>query len=276
MAGTFKQSSSALCSFVTRNKDLILSALLAIAFLLLGYTTLHLLHTFAEKAANEWTKYLKYSDLNNENISIKNLNEANFQKYIDTLPNTTKEEQWKLKQQLKDIENRAKTHLGVVKAFYVYNYQSIAIATFSSVIVAISLFFISKKGWDNNSNNNKPLFTLFFLSLITAILTGVSPSIFRHESNINDNRRAYLAYIALDDRLRSYIATKQFAIINSATLNGDSSKTQTSKITKITNIKDVIHHVDGELASLNNIYIGFDEKKIPNYTQVLKKIPQSQ
>ncbi len=136
------------------------------------------LKVFAEKAADEWTKDLRYSSVNDkkEPNQLRAEEAKRFQVYINSsLPNTTVEERDRLLQHLKEIECRARGHLNVTKAFYVYNYQSIALATLSSVIAAISTFLLSRKGWDNA---NQVLVIIFFISFSTAVIAGTSPALF--------------------------------------------------------------------------------------------------
>ena len=85
---------------------------------------------------------------------------------------------------------------------------------------------------------------------------------FRNKKWLNNKTELYLAYAALEDRIISYLVTQEFFV------NKGSAESQ--KITKPT---QVIQSIDSELATLNNIAIGFDSTKIPNYQELYKTIP---
>ncbi len=132
---------------------------------------------FAEQAANEWTRDLRFSSVNDEKKpdQLRAEETKRFQLVNSSLPNTTVEERDRLLQHLKEVERRARSHLNITKAFYIYNYQSIALATLSSIIAAISTFLLSRKGWDNA---NQILVIIFFISFSTAVIAGTSPALF--------------------------------------------------------------------------------------------------
>lgn len=239
--------------------------LLALALLLVTLGGTLFLSWFGAKQADKWTEGLRYAPTSKQISTQVSSEEAKrLQAYIGKIPNATLEEKTRLFNQLKEIESRAKSHISVARAFYIWNYQSISIATVSSIIVAISLFFLSRQGWDRA---NRYVVNIFIVSFGIAGVVTLFPALFKQEENISNNTRTYLAYIALDDRVNTYIATKRFTGIKPANTNN------TAPI-ELTNIKDVIRSVDDELATLNNIYIGFDATKIPNYRQLFDNLPQ--
>jgi hypothetical protein len=132
-------------------------------------------------------------------------------------------------------------------------------ASISAIIAAICLLLISKVGWEKAKN---PTVNIFIVSSAIFTLFSTFIFMFKQESNITDNKKLYLAYAALEDRITSYLVTNEFFV------NKGSSESQ--KITKPT---QVIQSIDSELATLNNIAIGFDSTKIPNYQELYKTIP---
>lgn len=221
---------------------------------------------FAAKQADKWTQGLRYAPTSQQISTQVSTEEAKrLQAYISKIPNANFEEKARLFNQLKEIENRAKSHISVARAFYIWNYQSISIATISSIIAAVSLFFLSRKGWDNA---NRYVVNVFIVSFGITVVVGVFPALFKQEENISNNTRTYLAYIALDNRVKSYIATQDFIGLKPAN-TGNSAQIEPLK-----NIKNVIRSIDDELATLNNIYIGFDASKIPNYREIFNEVNQ--
>lgn len=253
---------------VNLKKFLLEHGLLTLVLLLLTLGGTSFLGWFGAKQGDEWTEGLRYAPTDQPSPDQVSPEEVKrLQVYIDKIPNATAEEKARLCKQLKEIENRARSHLRVARAFYIWNYQSISLATAYSIVAAVSLFFLSKKGWDNA---NKYVINVFIFAFGITVFAGISPELFKQEENISNNTRTYLAYIALDDRLNTYIATNQFIAIKPRDVNkGDASKTDP---VELTNIRDVIRSIDAELATLNNIYIGFDAKKIPNYNQLFNEV----
>jgi hypothetical protein len=178
--------------------------------------------------------------------------------YFDNLKATEVEKQ-RILEQIQKIQSRQKVNINVVKFFYIEYYISISMASVSAVIAAICLLLISKVGWEKAKN---PTVNIFIVSSAIFILFSTFIFMFKQESNITDNKKLYLAYAALEDRIISYLVTKEFFV------NKGSSESQ--KITKPT---QVIQSIDSELATLNNIAIGFDSTKIPNYQELYKTIP---
>lgn len=123
-------------------KFLLDHGLLTLALLLITLGGTLFLSWFGAKEADKWTEGLRYAPASKPISTQVRSEEANrLQGYIGKIPNATLEEKARLFDQLKEIDNRAKSHISVARAFYIWNYQSISIATVFSIIAAISLFF---------------------------------------------------------------------------------------------------------------------------------------
>lgn len=223
------------------------------------------LNWFAGKQADKWTQGLKYAPMSQQIPAQISSKDKNLQAYINKLPNAALAEKARLFEQLKEIETRARSHISVARAFYIWNYQSLSIAAVSSIVAAVSLLFLSRRGWDGS---NKYVINVFIVSFGITVVVGVFPALFKQEENISNNTRTYLAYIALDNRLNSYIATQEFTGLKPV------NTSDSTQLIPVMNIKNVIRSVDDELAALNNIYIGFDASKIPNYREVFNEVNQ--
>ncbi|HEX9940325.1 MAG TPA: hypothetical protein VGB15_24540, partial [Longimicrobium sp.] len=77
----------------------------------------------------------------------------------------------------------------------------------------------------------------------------LSPALFRQEQNITDNKKLYLEYIALQNGIRTYVATGKVVENDSAMA-----------------LPDFVRHVERQRMLLNLLPLGFDESKIPDYS----------
>jgi hypothetical protein len=73
------------------------------------------------------------------------------------------------------------------------------------------------------------------------------PSIYRQGQNIADNKALHLRCQAIENEILSYLVTGE-------DLHGRPREP-----------REFIHHVDTQLAEANNIAVGFDDTKIPDY-----------
>ena len=268
---TVEQTAQEKASGKKTARDSLLSFILeqgVLALALLGITGIASLCLYyqAYTIANKWTESLRYTASYAEKGKASSLNEVNKLKpALDRLNNGTSAEKDRLFDQLQETAIRAKNHIEIAKSFYIWNYQTITLATLTSIVAAISLFFFGKEGW---VRANKYVVNVFIVSSGLTIVLGIFPLVFKQEENISNNTKSYLAYIALDNRIRSYIATNQFFTVASVANSNSALGLNNSPVTntnKLVDLSNVIHYIDNELATLNNIYVGFDSTKIPNY-----------
>lgn len=175
----------------------------------------------------------------------------------------------RLKEQALEVRLKAIQQFERTKYFYRQFFVAISMSAIGAVISAVTLFTISKSGWDNCKN--KSLITIFVVSSGITIFFSSSIFIFQLENNIAENKKLYLGYAALEDRILSYFATEKFRLANLPT-SETSSKVSASVLAQgfINDSSEVISYIDGELAAINNIAIGFDVEKIPNYQDMQK------
>ncbi|MBD2119320.1 hypothetical protein [Trichocoleus sp. FACHB-262] len=227
-----------------------------VVLVILFFVSVRLLTQFGGSLANKFFASLEvdYRLLpkteNEEILNFRDAEEARLKNYARNMQGSEFAKQ-RLVEQTKEIQGRVRSHVQVTKYFYVQYFVSVTTATVSAVIAAICLFSISKSGWSNTKNS---LLSLFVVSFGFATIFSAYIVVFKYEENISQNKTLYLAYAALEDRVSSYFATGQF-LINSAQ----------GERTAITNSSQVIQFIDDELATINNIAIGFDATKIPNY-----------
>ncbi|MBD1864550.1 MULTISPECIES: hypothetical protein [Trichocoleus] len=237
-----------------------------IFLLLLAYGGWFLLCRTGQDISNKLFNSYEHS------IVSSNIKDSNFrEKYQESLrpyvndlnsPEPVKE---RLIAQALEVKIKAVSEFEMTKYFYTQFFVAVSMASIGAVISAVTLFSMSKSGWDNCKS--RPLVTIFVVSSGITVFFSSSIFIFQLESNIAENKKLYLGYAALEDRILSYLSTKQFALSTvDAPVNPGQAKTR-SFIDKTT---EVISYIDGELAAINNIAIGFDAAKIPNYQDLQK------
>uniref|UniRef100_A0A832M2N7 Uncharacterized protein n=1 Tax=Oscillatoriales cyanobacterium SpSt-402 TaxID=2282168 RepID=A0A832M2N7_9CYAN len=175
----------------------------------------------------------------------------------------------RLKEQTLKVKSRAVNQFKLTTYFYKQFFIAVSMSTMGAVVSVVTLFSISKTGWDNCKS--KPLVDIFIVSAGVTVLFSSSIFVFQLEKNITENKTLYLAYAALEDRILTYLATQQFRLSQLANSEVGSSSSTKKEIKRFENRPlEVISLIDGELAAINNIAIGFDATKIPNYQDLQK------
>jgi hypothetical protein len=247
-------------------------ALLVVA-LLGGTQLLAFYFTYrAERIAHGWTRYVRFGRTELDSLTgTDTIPIVTTQAVVDsvlspgrTFPaarqDTTKgasrevamtpDERTRLMRQLTEIRRRAKHHLSVMEFFYTRYYMAITLFSVIGAIAALLLSFIVAKGWKDSSTY---LITAFVVMTGTAAFYKALPSEFRQEQNIADNKTLYLQYVSLENELMSYLATGE-------DLNEKPAPPA-----------HAIHYLDGRLKELNNLAIGFDYTKVPDYSATFQR-----
>ncbi|MBD1921949.1 hypothetical protein H6F77_12720 [Microcoleus sp. FACHB-831] len=235
-----KQSSP----FAKQFREFILTHGLLTGVLLLAlFSSTIALNKYGEIVGYRWLKDLKHvNPAASPKLKVK---ESQFIE-AKTLKGTDAEKQ-RIREQLQELRVRATTHVSIMMYFYSRFFTSISIASCSSVIAGVSLFFISKGGWDSA---NRYVVNIFIVASGSAVYFGTMPVMYRQEQNVADNKSLYLQYVALENEALSYLATGEN--INNKQLE----------------LKRFIHYLDGQLAKTNQLAVGFDATQIPKYQEV--------
>jgi hypothetical protein len=155
---------------------------------------------------------------------------------------TTPQERERLISQLDISRLRAQHHLNVTVYFFSNYYMSLLITFVSGATAAVSLFFIVKKSWQAV---NPYVITVFITTSAVATAYGAFPGVFRQQENVTENKTLYLRYVALQNEILSYSATRK----NSAG--------------ELKTASEFIIYLDQEFNRVNNVAIGFDSTKVP-------------
>lgn len=200
----------------------------------------------ATTISSKWSTGLNY-----DNLQSTSADELKFPSSISVTP----EEQARLKTQLIKIRMKANQHLTIMKDFYANYFSSILMFSIAGAISAICLVLISKKGWDVVDEH--VITTFLVMSAVTAYY-GSMPSSFQQQQNITDNKVLYLKFVSLENEVLSYPVTGDY-------MKTVPPKEGSTKPFPTVSVREFINYIDQQLAQ-DNIAIGFDSSKAPNYS----------
>jgi hypothetical protein len=155
----------------------------------------------------------------------------------------------RIDQQLQEVHVRIKIHEQIMKSFYRRYYTTTSLATGAAILAGICLFVITREGW---KQANKGLISIFLVASTSALLFREIPRIFKYEENFRENFRQYQEYVALRNKIYSFLATGTVI-------------TETPKIIQQfdrPNVDQFILSVDQQLAQLHKIHIGFNRERL--------------
>jgi len=151
------------------------------------------------------------------------------------------------------IQARTQTHAEVMGLFYKLNFIALGTIGLATGIASISLFFISKAGWERANN---ALINVFIVSTGLVIFHSNVIFIFKFQDNIRLNGELYAEYTRLYNSVLSYWAIHPAA--NSPTP------------------AEFILATDQQLAALGKVTLDFDVSRISQLTQSLEPFTGSQ
>jgi hypothetical protein len=105
------------------------------------------------------------------------------------------------------VNRRAQHHFMMVTKLAAYTFMQIIMVLAMSGPAAITLFLLSRKGW--NSDDNLAELILFAVTTTAAALYAAVPRIFRVNENFRANALAYLNILQLGDQIRTYAYTSE-------------------------------------------------------------------
>lgn len=198
---------------------------LAIGFLgAIAITNCAMLH-YATQRQQEW--------LTHEEISPEDL-----QKRVDNVK-ATAAEKVRMVEQFEQILRRVTIHGNVMGLFYRLNFVGLGTICLVAGIASVSLFFISKHGWERINN---AVISIFILSSGVVFFHGNLMLVMRYQDNITVNRQLFEQYSEMKNLVLSYWATQP-------TMPDSPSAAE------------FIHQIDKMLAEYSNITLDFDNRQ---------------
>jgi hypothetical protein len=225
--------------------------------------------TFASFKADCWGQNLRYYselDSGSEQTTTKKL-EANLNTYLQEFPNSTSSEKARIKEQLERIRLRAKAHLYSTKDLYIWSSVTVAVASLASVVTALCLLHITRRGWDNT---NSFVSGIFVISLGTLALSSSFVVIYQYDRNIKTNANLYISYINLEEEVITALATKLPIGEQPSTQNQEKGQIiiQSNGLIKL---RELIQKTNKILKEYNTLSLEFDLNNLPSADEILKK-----
>jgi len=172
---------------------------------------------------------------------------------VTPIPPPSGDEKSRLDAQLLEIRGRIKHHGQVMAFFYTNYFVSIVMVMIAGLIVIAALFFIAQDGWKATSSYVE---AAFIVASMWAAFYGLFPPVFEQQKNITENKELFLKYKVLESEVESFPITHL-----TTPKEGEVSSSQLTTV-------QFINYVDGEMAKLGNIALGFDPTKI-DYSQAI-------
>jgi hypothetical protein len=224
---------------------------LALLLLVLIYIGMGFFRNMGDSTAKEWTSHdpnlFQAGDC--ARIQFEGLEFSRDIKQINTV------EKDRLREQFVEIRNRAIIHLKVMLYYYTVYVMATSMATVLALAASIIFLFVSRSGW---ATANPYILTALIVTASTATFFGLAPNLYKQHENLEANKKLYVSYKALENRILSYVAT------------GHDLSTD-NKIKKI-GAKTFIHRIDAQLEKLHQFPIEIDPTVIPEPSKVLQDI----
>ncbi|PSR19456.1 hypothetical protein C8255_02300 [filamentous cyanobacterium CCP3] len=205
--------------------------------LLLGSLSLNVwMFAFASSQEGDWL-----------NLSTVAKTRADSQALVTNVQATAAERS-RMVDQFMLIQARVETHVQVMGLFYKLNFIALGTIGWATGLASISLFFISKVGWEQVNN---ALINLFIVSSGLVIFHSNLILIFKFQDNIQLNGQLYTEYTQLYNAVLSYWA------IQPSTPNSPTPA-------------DFIVATDQRLTELGQIALDFDVSRVSQWSQPLE------
>lgn len=135
-------------------------------------------------------------------------------------------------------DKRAEHHFHIMRFYQVRYFALLSTAYWAGTLAAVLGLLVGKLGWDQADDRLRGLF--LGLSMSTAFFGGF-PNISKSQQNIDDNKKAYLAYDNLSTELRSYLVAHDRPEVAPEAF---------------------VHEVGGRLQDLNGIFFDVDASQV--------------
>ncbi len=175
----------------------------------------------------------------------------------------------RIQDQVKQVRDRIRRHLGVISFYYSRYYMSVTVSSIFGVISAVSFVFLSIKGW---REANRQLLLTFLLSSAIAAFYQMYPSLYKQPENIAANEKLYRAYVSLENDIRSYAALVHPHFLTWCT-EGQKEENKPGGMELLCPDAFILD-IDKKLAEYNSLTVLIDHKSLEKLTQQLNAIGQ--
>jgi hypothetical protein len=199
----------------------------------------------ANQIAGRWSAPLEES-LKSNTASV----DSTLKIYLNRYPNIAIERQ-RIKEQLVLILTKQKQNKTIAMDYYKWLFVVLPITSGAAVVSGISLFYISKEGWENA---NRYVINIFTTSSTIALLIGSLSIIFKMQDNAGRHIEAFVTY----ENLYQQILTRLTAISTDPT----AKTANTTSSTPAQQLQSLIADTNTLLNTYNKILINFDSSNI--------------
>lgn len=217
-----------------KQEPIITHVILTLSLLALSAITAGGLFFVGSKSiAQSWTKPLTSSpDL-----------EQRLESYLKKFSSFASEKQ-RIKEEVKQISLRTELHKTIATDYYRWLFVALPLTSGAAIISGISLFYISKEGWEKANNY---IINIFISSSAIALYVGSMPVIFKIEDNAKANAGFFILYNNLENQVLTRLATLQ---------QNSNQKTDREKL------QSIINDTEAKIEELNKFSIVFDANSI--------------
>lgn len=167
----------------------------------------------------------------------------------------------RIKEQLTQMVMKQKQSEIIAKDYYKWLFVDLSITSGAAIISAISLFYISKEGWEKANNY---VINIFTTSSAVALMVGSWNVIFKMQENADKKVDLFIAYENLYNLVLTRIAT-----ISDPSEAGDTrcnpseaGDTRTSPPTVADQLQTIVTKTEDTMSTYNKILINFDSSGI--------------
>ena len=171
--------------------------------------------------------------------------------------NLPAEQSSRLEEQARYVSGRATHHFRVMQFYYTNYYVALLLGSVYGGIAAMSLFLLTKAGWQQGG---KCLGSLFLTTTVCTTFFFTFPTWCRMDETVTKNKALYVRYVALLNDMRTFLATGNFA--------------QDPQPTNAPTAANFILRMDNEMKKANDIAVTFDATKGPIYNLSAEKTPK--
>jgi hypothetical protein len=154
----------------------------------------------------------------------------------------------RLQDQATHISNRANHHFKMMQYYYSNYYVSLFLGSVYGGLAAISLFLLTRAGWEASG---RCLRSFFLATTVCGIFFFAFAAWCEMDQNATKNKALYVRYLGLLTDARTFVAINDYD--------------RDLKATNAVTFNQFILHLDSEMKKANDIAVAFDATKGPIY-----------
>jgi hypothetical protein len=170
--------------------------------------------------------------------------------YVNKYPEITPEKQ-RIREQIEIILTKKRQNKNIATDYYKWIFVVLPITSGAAIVSGISLFFISKEGWNQA---NSYIITVFITASTIALLVGSLSVIFKMQENAGRHIESFVAYENLYQQILTRLATISTTPVRGSPADASPSVSQ--------QLQTLITDTNALLLTYNKILINFDSSSI--------------